>query len=173
MGQCRKSSFYVIAAGLSFFCWVSRGNGKLALCHSQSFCLFWMMTLGFRHWLWAFSCPLPRELDHNDISGTIEDTNGAFTGLENLSKLWVSLVLKLCKTVVCLCGSGLSPLQSSFPWNKLEINRKSETWWFCRLPAGVQMGLSSTRVSKQAGGDPRQWPSLTVLDAAGRKHQGE
>lgn len=30
---------------------------------------------------------LCRELDHNDISGTIEDTNGAFGGLENLNKL--------------------------------------------------------------------------------------
>lgn len=45
------------------------------------------MSLGLRHRLRALSCPLPRELDHNDISGTIEDTNGAFTGLENLSKL--------------------------------------------------------------------------------------
>ncbi len=32
-------------------------------------------------------------MDHNDISGIIEDTNGAFTGLENLNKLWVSHVL--------------------------------------------------------------------------------
>lgn len=30
---------------------------------------------------------LPRELDHNEISGTIEDTSGAFTGLDSLSKL--------------------------------------------------------------------------------------
>lgn len=28
-----------------------------------------------------------RELDHNDISGTIEDTSGAFTGLKKLRKL--------------------------------------------------------------------------------------
>lgn len=30
---------------------------------------------------------LPRDLDHNEISGTIEDTSGAFTGLDSLSKL--------------------------------------------------------------------------------------
>lgn len=30
---------------------------------------------------------LHRELDHNDISGTIEDTNGAFSGLDSLNKL--------------------------------------------------------------------------------------
>ena len=33
------------------------------------------------------NAPLHRELDHNDISGTIEDTNGAFAGLDNLRKL--------------------------------------------------------------------------------------
>lgn len=32
-------------------------------------------------------CLLLRDLDHNEISGTIEDTSGAFTGLDNLSKL--------------------------------------------------------------------------------------
>lgn len=32
-------------------------------------------------------CFLLRDLDHNEISGTIEDTSGAFTGLDNLSKL--------------------------------------------------------------------------------------
>lgn len=32
-------------------------------------------------------CLLPRDLDHNEISGTIEDTSGAFTGLDSLSKL--------------------------------------------------------------------------------------
>lgn len=32
---------------------------------------------------------LHRELDRNDISGTIEDTNGAFSGLDKLKKLWV------------------------------------------------------------------------------------
>lgn len=37
-----------------------------------------------------FSLILHRELDHNDISGTIEDTNGAFSGLDSLNKLWVS-----------------------------------------------------------------------------------
>lgn len=31
--------------------------------------------------------PLHRELDHNDISGTIEDTSGAFAGLDSLRKL--------------------------------------------------------------------------------------
>lgn len=30
---------------------------------------------------------LLRDLDHNEISGTIEDTSGAFMGLDNLSKL--------------------------------------------------------------------------------------
>lgn len=34
-----------------------------------------------------FSLILHRELDHNDISGTIEDTNGAFSGLDSLTKL--------------------------------------------------------------------------------------
>lgn len=34
-----------------------------------------------------FSLILHRELDHNDISGTIEDTNGAFSGLDSLNKL--------------------------------------------------------------------------------------
>lgn len=34
-----------------------------------------------------FSLALHRELDHNDISGTIEDTNGAFSGLDSLNKL--------------------------------------------------------------------------------------
>lgn len=34
-----------------------------------------------------FSLLLHRELDHNDISGTIEDTNGAFSGLDKLRKL--------------------------------------------------------------------------------------
>lgn len=32
-------------------------------------------------------CLLPRDLDHNEISGTIEDTSGAFGGLDSLSKL--------------------------------------------------------------------------------------
>lgn len=34
-----------------------------------------------------FSLTLHRELDHNDIAGTIEDTNGAFSGLDSLTKL--------------------------------------------------------------------------------------
>lgn len=34
-----------------------------------------------------FSLILHRELDLNDISGTIEDTNGAFSGLDSLTKL--------------------------------------------------------------------------------------
>lgn len=34
-----------------------------------------------------FSFILHRELDHNDISGTIEDTNGVFSGLDSLNKL--------------------------------------------------------------------------------------
>lgn len=33
------------------------------------------------------SCLLLRDLDHNEISGTIEDTSGVFVGLDNLSKL--------------------------------------------------------------------------------------
>lgn len=44
--------------------------------------IFFILTL--------FSLILHRELDHNDISGTIEDTNGAFSGLDSLNKLWVS-----------------------------------------------------------------------------------
>lgn len=85
------------------------------------------MSLGLRRWLWALLCPLPRELDHNDISGTIEDTNGAFTGLENLSKLWVSLGLKFCKAVV-LCayvGVGLSDV-AFFP---LEQDKNQQKIW--------------------------------------------
>lgn len=38
---------------------------------------------------WVVSClsVFPRDLGHNEISGTIEDTSGAFMGLDSLSKL--------------------------------------------------------------------------------------
>uniref|UniRef100_A0A8C5ZNV8 Leucine rich repeats and immunoglobulin like domains 1 n=1 Tax=Marmota marmota marmota TaxID=9994 RepID=A0A8C5ZNV8_MARMA len=36
------------------------------------------------------------DLDHNEISGTIEDTSGAFTGLDSLSKLHISSDSFLC-----------------------------------------------------------------------------
>lgn len=39
------------------------------------------------HLIPLFSLTLHRELDHNDISGTIEDTMGAFSGLDSLTKL--------------------------------------------------------------------------------------
>lgn len=78
--------------------------------------LFVTVTLGLRHWFWALSCPLPRELDHNDISGTIEDTNGAFTGLENLSKLWVSLGLNSASQFCCVPVWGwVCPFLCSLP----------------------------------------------------------
>lgn len=64
---------------ISMGCGWSLAKGQLF----NSLCLSFLISFFF----------LCRELDHNDISGTIEDTNGAFTGLENLNKLWVSHVL--------------------------------------------------------------------------------
>ncbi|XP_006630714.3 leucine-rich repeats and immunoglobulin-like domains protein 1 [Lepisosteus oculatus] len=49
------------------------------------------------------------ELDHNDISGTIEDTNGAFTGLDSLSKL--TLFGNKIKSVARKAFSGLEALE--------------------------------------------------------------
>ncbi|XP_053576664.1 leucine-rich repeats and immunoglobulin-like domains protein 1 [Bombina bombina] len=49
------------------------------------------------------------ELDHNEISGTIEDTNGAFIGLDALSKL--SLFGNKIKSVASKAFSGLGTLE--------------------------------------------------------------
>ncbi|XP_028335569.1 leucine-rich repeats and immunoglobulin-like domains protein 1 isoform X1 [Physeter macrocephalus] len=50
-----------------------------------------------------------RDLDHNEISGTIEDTSGAFTGLESLSKLTLSG--NKIKSVAKRAFSGLEGLE--------------------------------------------------------------
>ncbi|XP_014714803.3 leucine-rich repeats and immunoglobulin-like domains protein 1 isoform X1 [Equus asinus] len=49
------------------------------------------------------------DLDHNDISGTIEDTSGAFTGLDSLSKL--TLFGNKIKSVAKRAFSGLEGLE--------------------------------------------------------------
>uniref|UniRef100_A0A8D1KJS0 Ig-like domain-containing protein n=1 Tax=Sus scrofa TaxID=9823 RepID=A0A8D1KJS0_PIG len=49
------------------------------------------------------------ELDHNEISGTIEDTSGAFTGLDSLSKL--TLFGNKIKSVAKRAFSGLEGLE--------------------------------------------------------------
>ncbi|XP_004676611.1 PREDICTED: leucine-rich repeats and immunoglobulin-like domains protein 1 [Condylura cristata] len=49
------------------------------------------------------------DLDHNEISGTIEDTSGAFTGLESLSKL--TLFGNKIKSVAKRAFSGLEGLE--------------------------------------------------------------
>lgn len=49
------------------------------------------------------------DLDHNEISGTIEDTSGAFTGLESLSKL--TLFGNKIKSVAKRAFSGLESLE--------------------------------------------------------------
>lgn len=49
------------------------------------------------------------ELDHNEISGTIEDTSGAFMGLDNLSKL--TLFGNKIKSVAKRAFSGLENLE--------------------------------------------------------------
>lgn len=49
------------------------------------------------------------DLDHNEISGTIEDTSGAFTGLDNLSKL--TLFGNKIKSVAKRAFSGLESLE--------------------------------------------------------------
>ncbi|KAM4882247.1 leucine-rich repeats and immunoglobulin-like domains protein 1 isoform 1-T1 [Thomomys bottae] len=49
------------------------------------------------------------DLDHNEISGTIEDTSGAFMGLDNLSKL--SLFGNKIKSVAKRAFSGLEGLE--------------------------------------------------------------
>ncbi|XP_053326341.1 leucine-rich repeats and immunoglobulin-like domains protein 1 [Spea bombifrons] len=49
------------------------------------------------------------ELDHNEISGTIEDTNGAFIGLESLTKL--TLFGNKIKSVAKKAFSGLGALE--------------------------------------------------------------
>lgn len=46
-----------------------------------------MVSLPTADWMLSLLSLLPRDLDHNEISGTIEDTSGAFTGLDSLSKL--------------------------------------------------------------------------------------
>lgn len=44
------------------------------------------------HWfLSLYPFPLNRDLKNNEISWTIEDMNGAFSGLDKLTKLWVLL----------------------------------------------------------------------------------
>uniref|UniRef100_A0A8C9W9E8 Leucine rich repeats and immunoglobulin like domains 1 n=1 Tax=Scleropages formosus TaxID=113540 RepID=A0A8C9W9E8_SCLFO len=60
------------------------------------------------HSVYCFHCP-NRELDHNDISGTIEDTNGAFAGLESLNKL--TLFGNKIKSVAKKAFSGLEALE--------------------------------------------------------------
>lgn len=42
---------------------------------------------GVENWVMSCLSVFPRDLAHNEISGTIEDTSGAFTGLDSLSKL--------------------------------------------------------------------------------------
>uniref|UniRef100_A0A7N6AM36 Ig-like domain-containing protein n=1 Tax=Anabas testudineus TaxID=64144 RepID=A0A7N6AM36_ANATE len=49
------------------------------------------------------------ELDHNDISGTIEDTNGVFSGLDSLNKL--TLFGNKIKSVAKKAFSGLETLE--------------------------------------------------------------
>ncbi|XP_054990190.1 leucine-rich repeats and immunoglobulin-like domains protein 1 isoform X2 [Sorex araneus] len=49
------------------------------------------------------------DLDHNDISGTVEDTSGAFTGLESLSRL--TLFGNKIKSVAKRAFSGLEGLE--------------------------------------------------------------
>ncbi|XP_015273496.1 PREDICTED: leucine-rich repeats and immunoglobulin-like domains protein 1 [Gekko japonicus] len=49
------------------------------------------------------------DLNHNEISGTVEDTSGAFTGLENLSKL--TLFGNKIKSVAKEAFSGLEALE--------------------------------------------------------------
>ncbi|XP_058582225.1 leucine-rich repeats and immunoglobulin-like domains protein 1 [Neofelis nebulosa] len=49
------------------------------------------------------------DLDHNEISGTVEDTSGAFTGLESLSKL--TLFGNKIKSVAKRAFSGLEGLE--------------------------------------------------------------
>uniref|UniRef100_A0A8C5P440 Leucine-rich repeats and immunoglobulin-like domains 1 n=1 Tax=Jaculus jaculus TaxID=51337 RepID=A0A8C5P440_JACJA len=49
------------------------------------------------------------DLDHNEISGTIEDTSGAFVGLDNLSKL--TLLGNKIKSVAKKAFSGLEGLE--------------------------------------------------------------
>lgn len=102
MCQCRRSDWCCFAAGPCIFCNCQEKMGSSHVALYSFLPLFVTVTLGLRHWFWALSCPLPRELDHNDISGTIEDTNGAFTGLENLSKLWVSLALNSASQFCCV-----------------------------------------------------------------------
>uniref|UniRef100_A0A4X1VDN8 Leucine rich repeats and immunoglobulin like domains 1 n=1 Tax=Sus scrofa TaxID=9823 RepID=A0A4X1VDN8_PIG len=59
---------------------------------------------------WSFCQRLHElELDHNEISGTIEDTSGAFTGLDSLSKL--TLFGNKIKSVAKRAFSGLEGLE--------------------------------------------------------------
>lgn len=59
---------------------------------------------------WSFCQKLHElELDHNEISGTIEDTSGAFMGLDNLSKL--TLFGNKIKSVAKRAFSGLENLE--------------------------------------------------------------
>ncbi|XP_023609805.1 leucine-rich repeats and immunoglobulin-like domains protein 1 [Myotis lucifugus] len=55
------------------------------------------------------SISMSRDLGHNEISGTIEDTSGAFTGLDSLSKL--SLSGNKIKSVAKRAFSGLDSLE--------------------------------------------------------------
>ncbi|XP_069332142.1 leucine-rich repeats and immunoglobulin-like domains protein 1 isoform X6 [Eulemur rufifrons] len=59
---------------------------------------------------WALgSRPAGQDLDHNEISGTIEDTSGAFMGLDSLSKL--TLFGNKIKSVAKRAFSGLEGLE--------------------------------------------------------------
>ncbi|XP_066899797.1 leucine-rich repeats and immunoglobulin-like domains protein 1 isoform X4 [Kogia breviceps] len=59
---------------------------------------------------WSFCQKLHElDLDHNEISGTIEDTSGAFTGLDSLSKLTLSG--NKIKSVAKRAFSGLEGLE--------------------------------------------------------------
>ncbi|XP_058418580.1 leucine-rich repeats and immunoglobulin-like domains protein 1 isoform X2 [Diceros bicornis minor] len=59
---------------------------------------------------WSFCQKLHElDLDHNEISGTIEDTSGAFTGLDSLSKL--TLFGNKIKSVAKRAFSGLEGLE--------------------------------------------------------------
>ncbi|KAJ3602621.1 hypothetical protein NHX12_030370 [Muraenolepis orangiensis] len=59
---------------------------------------------------WKFCLKLRElEMDHNDISGTIEDTNGAFSGLDSLNRL--TLFGNKIKSVAKKAFSGLEALE--------------------------------------------------------------
>ncbi|XP_048345591.1 leucine-rich repeats and immunoglobulin-like domains protein 1 isoform X2 [Sphaerodactylus townsendi] len=79
------------------------------------------------------------DLDHNEISGTIEDTSGAFTGLENLSKL--TLFGNKIKSVAKEAFSGLEALEHL----NLENNaiRSVQADAFARLKSLKELHINS------------------------------